>query len=108
MIELFVSFYGRKFSFTATRQRSGKTDICNRIMIQLMPANHSNTNRFITILIHSDDKTRFQKFSFRSYVALLRTWRPRCFHDINAMVLIPQIYDIEANEIVRYKRNELE
>ena len=47
-----VSFYGRKFSFTATRQRSGKTGICDRKMIQFMPANHSNKSRYhITITI---------------------------------------------------------
>ena len=49
-----MSFYGHKFNFTATRQRSGKTGICDRKMIQFMPANHSNTNSVITILIHSD------------------------------------------------------
>ena len=37
----------------------GKTGICDRKMIQFMPANHSNTNRVITILIHSD-KSHFQ------------------------------------------------
>ena len=47
-----VSFYGRKFSFTATRQYDRK-------MIQFMPANHSNTFRVITIQINSD-KTLFQ------------------------------------------------
>ena len=36
-------------------------------MIQFMPANHSNTNCVITILIHSD-KTRFQNV----FVTLLR------------------------------------
>ena len=36
-------------------------------MIQFMPANHSNTNRVIAILIHSD-KTRFQNV----FVTLLR------------------------------------
>ena len=33
--------------------------ICQNKMIQFMPANHSNTKRVITILIHSD-KTLFQ------------------------------------------------
>ena len=47
-----VSFYGRKFSFTATRQRSGKTGICDRKMIQFIPANHSNKSCYhITITI---------------------------------------------------------
>ena len=41
--------------------------ICDRKMIQFMPANHSNTNRVITILIHSD-KTHFQNV----FVMLLR------------------------------------
>ena len=46
-----VSFYGRKFSFTATRQRSGITGICDRKMIQFLPANHSITN----VLSHNDN-----------------------------------------------------
>ena len=72
---------------TATRQRSGKTGICDRNMIQFMPANHSNTNRVITILIHSDN------FFF-------------CFFFF--MVLMPKIFDVTANENARYKRNEFE
>ena len=47
-------------------------------------------------------------FSLRCYVALLRMWRRRCFHGINAMILMPQIFDVTANENARYKRNELE
>ena len=47
-----VSFYGRKFSFTATRQRRGKSGICDRKMIQFMPAKHSNKSCYhITITI---------------------------------------------------------
>ena len=72
-----------------------------------MPANHSITNRVITILIHSH-KRFFKTFSFGCYVALLRMWRRRCFHGINAMILMPQIFDVTANENARYKRNELE
>ena len=34
--------------------------------------------------------------------------RRRCFHGINAMILMPQIFDVTANENARYKRNELE
>ena len=75
VIELFpaysLSFYCHKFSFTATHQWSGKTGICDRKMIQFMPANHSITNRVIAILIHSD-KTLFQNV-FR-YVAMLRCY----------------------------------
>ena len=56
--------YGRKFSFTSTRQRSGKTGICDCKMIQFMPANHSNTNRVITILIHSDKKLFSKRFRY--------------------------------------------
>ena len=73
-------------------------------MIQFMPANHSITNGVITILI----KRFFKTFSLRCYVALLRMWRRRCFHGINAMILMPQIFDVTANENARYKCNELE
>ena len=41
--------------------------VCNRKMIQFTPANHSNTNRVFTILVHSD-KTHFQNI----FVMLLR------------------------------------
>ena len=47
-------------------------------------------------------------FSLHCYVVLLRMWRRRCFHGINSMVLMPQIFDVIANENVRYKCNELE
>ena len=47
-------------------------------------------------------------FSLRCYVALLRLWRRRCFHGINAMILMPQIFDVTANENARNKPNELE
>ena len=52
-----------------SRRVSGavKTGICDCNMIQFMPANHSNTNRVITILIQSD-KTHFQNV----FVMLLR------------------------------------
>ena len=66
------------------RQQSSKTGICNRKMIQFMPANHSNTNGVITILIHSD-KTHFQNV----FIKLLRhvakdvlSWHKR--YDFNA------------------------
>ena len=72
-------------------------------MIQFMSANHSNKNRVITNLIHSD-KTCFQNI----FITLLRTWRRRCFRGINAMILMPQILDVVANENARYKPNELE
>ena len=67
-----------------------------------MHTNHSNTNRVrsITILIHSD-KRSFQNV----FVTLLSR---RCFHGINAMILMPQIFDVTANENAGYKRNELE
>ena len=72
-----------------------------------MPANHSNTNRVITILIHSG-KTRFENV----FVMLLRrvakgvtssllSWHKR--YDFNAAN-----FDVIANENARYKRNELE
>ena len=89
------------------RQRSGKTGIYDRKTIQCMPANHSNTNRVIIILIHSD-KAHFQNV----YVMLLRpvakdvtssllSWHKR--YDFNAAN-----FDVIANENARYKRNELE
>ena len=71
-------------------------------MIQFIPANHSNTNRVIIILIHSA-KTRFENV----FVMLLRRVAKdvtSSFYGINAMILMPQIFDVIAN----YKRNELE
>ena len=59
---------------------------------------------FLFILINALSK----RFSLRCYVALLRTWRRRCFHGINAMIIMPQIFNVTANENARYKRNELE
>ena len=53
-------------------------------------------------------KRFFKTFSLRWYLPLLRMWRRRCFHGINAMILMPQISDVTANENARYKRNELE
>ena len=35
-------------------------------------------------------------------------WRRRCFRSINAMILMPQIFDVTTNEKARYKHNELE
>ena len=72
-----------------------------------MPANHSNTNRVITILIHSD-KTLFQNV----FVSLLRRVAKDVMSSLlswhNTMILMPQIFDVTANENARYKRNELE
>ena len=53
-------------------------------------------------------KRILKTFSLCYYVALLRKWRRRSFHGINAMILILQILDVIANENARYKRNELE
>ena len=67
-----------------------------------MPANHSNTNRVITILIHSD-KMLFQNI----FVTLLRrvakdvTWSLLSWH--KRYDLMPQILDITTNENARYK-----
>ena len=72
-----------------------------------MPANHSNTNRVITILIHSDE-TLFQNVFVtllrrvaKDVTSSLRSWHKR--YD-----LMPQIFDVTSNENARYKRNELE
>ena len=79
---------GRKFSFIARRQRSVKTGICDRKMIQFMPANHSNTNRVIAILIYSD-KSHFQNVFVvllrrvaKDVTSSLRSWHKR--YDFNA------------------------
>ena len=69
-------------------------------MTQVVPANHSNKNRVITILIQSD-KTRFQNV----FVTLPRRRR---FNSTNAMIFMPQFFDVIANGNARYKRNELE
>ena len=76
-------------------------------MIQLMPANHSNTNRVITILIHSD-KTLFQNVfvTLQRRVAKDVTSSLLSWH--NALILMPQIFDVTSNENARYKRNELD
>ena len=70
------------------RQRSGKTGICDCKMIQFLPANHSNTNRVITILIHSH-KTHFQKVFImllrgvaKGVMSSLLSWHKR--YDFNA------------------------
>ena len=76
-------------------------------MIQFMPANHSNINRVITILIYSD-KTRFQN----GFATLLR----RVAKDVTSSLLswhkhydfMPANSEVIANENARYKRNELE
>ena len=77
-------------------------------MLQCMPANHSFTqivlSPFYLVLI----KRFFKKFSLSCYVAFLRVWRRRYFHGMNAMILMPQMFDVTANENARYKRNELE
>ena len=72
-----------------------------------MPANHSNTNRVITILFHSDKKlfqnvfvTLLRRVA-KDVTSLLLSWHKR--YDFNA-----QIFDVTANENARYKRNELE
>ena len=72
-------------------------------MIQFMPANHSNTNRVITILIHSDKKL-FQNV----FVTLLR----RVAKDVTSSLLSwHKRYDFNAANFRRHsqwKRNELE
>ena len=79
-------------------------EICDRKMIQFMPTNHSNTNRVITILIHSD-KMHFQNL----FVMLLCRFAADVTsplhkrYDFNA----PN-FDVIANENACYKRNELE
>ena len=65
-------------------------------MIQFMPANHSNTNRVIAILIHSD-KTRFQN----DFVTLLR----RVAKDVTSSLLSwHKRYDFNAANLRRHSQ----
>ena len=70
--------------------------ICDRKMIQFMPANHSNTNRIITILIHSD-KTLFQNV----FVTLLR----RVAKDVTSSLLSwHKRYDFNVANVRRHSQ----
>ena len=81
--------------------------ICDRKIIKFRPANHSNTNRVITILFHSD-KTVFQNV----FVLLLRRVAKDVTSSlllcIKAVIIMPHIFDVIANENAHYKSNELE
>ena len=69
---------------------------CDRKMIQFMPANHSNTNRIITILIHSD-KTHFKNV----FVMLLR----RVAIDVTSSLLSwHKRYDFNAASFRRHSQ----
>ena len=46
-------------------------------------------------------------FTLRCYGMLLRMWFGRRFHGINAMILMPQIFNVIANENAHYRGNEL-
>ena len=76
-------------------------------MIQFMPTNHSITNCVITILIHSDTM-HFQYV----FITLLRRVAKDVMSSLlswhKCMILMPQIFDVIANENAHYKRNELE
>ena len=73
-----------------------KTGICDRKMIQFMPANHSITNRVITILNHSD-KTYFQNV----FVMLLR----RVARDVTSSLLSwHKRYDFNAANCRRHSQ----
>ena len=87
---------------------SGKTGICDHKMIRFMPANHSNTNHVITILILSD-KMHFQNVFImllrpvaKDVTSSLLSWHKR--NDFNAV----KFFDVMANENGHYKPNELE
>ena len=70
-----------------------------------MPANHSNTNRVITILIHSD-KTLFQNVFVTLLLHVTKDVTSSLLSWHNAMILMPEIFDVTANENARYKCNE--
>ena len=71
-------------------------------MIQFMPANHSNTNGVITILIHSI-KRIFKTFLLHCYVPLLNMWCDSWFYGINTL-----IFAFITNENGHNTHNELE
>ena len=84
------------YYFTVTNFFLVKTGICDLKMIQFMPANHSNTNRVITILIHSD-KTQFQNV----FVMLLR----RVAKDVTSSLLSwYKCYDFNAANFRRHSQ----
>ena len=66
-------------------------------MIRFMPANHSKTNPVNTILIHSD-KTHFQHVFVMLLSCVAQDVTCRCFHSINAMILMLQIFKVIAIE----------
>ena len=70
--------------------------ICDRKMIQFIPANHSKTNRVITILIHSD-KTHFEN----AFVMLLG----RVAKDVTSSLLSwHKCYDFNAANFRRHSQ----
>ena len=69
-----------------------KTSICDHKMIQFMPANHSNTNRVITILIHFD-KTLFQNV----FVPFLC----RGAKDVTSLLSWHKLYDFNVANVRR-------
>ena len=82
--------------------------ICDRKMIKFMPANNSNTNRVITILIHSDKMLCQNVFVTllcrvaKDVTLTLLSWHKR--YDFNAAN-----FRRHSNENARCnKRNELE
>ena len=99
VIECFAGINCTILRFVLPRRVSGLYNLCLRIIqIQMV------LSPFLFILI----KRVFKTISLRCYVALLRTWRRRCFHGTNVTILMPQIFDVTTNENVRYKLNELE
>ena len=76
-------------------------------MVQFMPANHSNINSIITILIHPA-KTHFQDI-----IVLLRHIAKHVTSSLISRYMYKHyyfntaIFNLLANENVCYKRNEL-
>ena len=70
--------------------------ICDRKMIQFMPANHSNTNRVMTILIHSD------KMHFHNIFGMLLR---RVAKDVTSSLLSwHKRYDFDAANFRRHRQ----
>ena len=99
----FYNFTGKFLPFSGAVKRVFATVKWYNLCLQII---HTQIvlSPFYFILI----KRFFKMFPLRCYVLLLRMWRRRFFRGINAMILMPQIFDVTTNENERYKHNELE
>ena len=73
-----------------------------------MPANHSLTNRVMKILIHSQTDNLETDFQYISLGRVAKNVISSCSQGINAIILIPRIFEDIANENGHYIPSELE